>query len=225
MRFAAAALESPGVWSLAVRILVAAALGGLVGFEREYRGQPAGFRTHILVAVGAALFTLAGVAAAGSSGNVDPTRVAAQVVTGIGFLGAGAIIQQGISIHGLTTAATLWVVAAIGTAAGLGYYSGALVAAGTTVVSLVVFKRLELVLFPGTVASGDLVLEVAPSFRLGDVTAAIRQAGGRVLATRVGTRDGGVEMHVSVRLGRASYEELLQALLRVDGVRHVHWSH
>jgi uncharacterized membrane protein YhiD involved in acid resistance len=103
-----------------LRLALAAALGGLIGLERELREQEAGVRTHLLVGVGSALFTIAG--AYGfhdflvSGGNVvrtDPTRIAAQIVTGIGFLGAGAIIRQGLAVRGLTTAATLLVVAAL----------------------------------------------------------------------------------------------------------------
>jgi putative Mg2+ transporter-C (MgtC) family protein len=131
-----------------IRIVVAALLGGLIGFEREYFDQPAGFRTHILVALGAALFTLVGaygieVLADGGRVRADPTRVAAQVVTGIGFLGAGAIIQQGLSVRGLTTAASLWVTAAIGTAVGLGFYVASIVTVGVTLVALVFLKPVE----------------------------------------------------------------------------------
>src|SRR3712207_4335551 len=111
------------------RLALAGALGGLIGAEREIRDREAGFRTHLLVALGAALFTLVSAYAwtdwafSTEAGLVfDPTRVAAQVVSGIGFLGAGAIIRQGFSVRGLTTAATLWAVAAIGMAAGTGYY-------------------------------------------------------------------------------------------------------
>lgn len=131
------------------RIVTAALLGGLIGFEREYFDQPAGFRTHILVALGAALFTLVG--AYGfevfDDGTVrlraDPTRVAAQVVTGIGFLGAGAIIQQGVSVRGLTTAASLWVTAAIGTAVGLGFYFASIVTVAVTLIALIFLKPVE----------------------------------------------------------------------------------
>jgi len=126
-----------------LRVAVAAALGGAVGLERELREREAGFRTHMLVAVGSALFTL--VSAYGfheflvGGGNViraDPTRIAAQIVTGIGFLGAGAIIRQGFSVRGLTTAATLWVVAAIGMASGAGYYSAAVITTALVLISL-----------------------------------------------------------------------------------------
>ncbi len=109
----------------------------MIGFEREIREREAGLRTHLLVAVGAALFTIVSAYGfddiLGSSGpsvlvRLDPSRIAAQVVSGIGFLGAGAIIRQGLSVRGLTTAASLWVVAAIGMAAGAGYYAGAVLA-------------------------------------------------------------------------------------------------
>ena len=113
-----------------MRLLVAAGLGGAIGLERELRDHEAGFRTHLLVSLGACVFTLVSAYAwtdwtfSQRSGVVfDPTRIAAQIVTGIGFLGAGAIIVRGISVRGLTTAATLWVVAAIGMAAGTGYYA------------------------------------------------------------------------------------------------------
>lgn len=101
-----------------LRLVVAAVLGALVGYERERSGKPAGVRTHGMVSLGAALFTLVSVQGFGGAG--DPARVAAQVVTGIGFLGAGAILHAGGSVHGLTTAASLWVTAAIGMAVGVG---------------------------------------------------------------------------------------------------------
>jgi putative Mg2+ transporter-C (MgtC) family protein len=113
-----------GVIDLIARVVLSALVGALVGYERERRSQSAGARTHSLAAVGAAAFTIVGgygfddAAAAGA----DPTRVAAQVATGIGFIGAGAILRQGSSVRGLTTAATLWLVAAVGVAAGAGMY-------------------------------------------------------------------------------------------------------
>lgn len=129
--------------AIVFRLVVAAALGGAVGIERELRDREAGLRTHLLVSSGSALFTL--VSAYGfhdfltTGGNfiqTDPTRIAAQIVTGIGFLGAGAIIREGLSIRGLTTAATLWVVAAIGMACGAGYYAAAITATVLTIVAL-----------------------------------------------------------------------------------------
>jgi putative Mg2+ transporter-C (MgtC) family protein len=116
------------------RLLLAAALGAIIGYQRERAGKPAGLRTHILICVGAALFTTGSLYGFGAT--ADPSRVAAGIVAGIGFLGAGAILRrEGGIVEGLTTAATIWAVAAIGLAAGAGLY---LVSAVTTAVVLIV---------------------------------------------------------------------------------------
>jgi len=111
---------------LGFRILVAAALGAAVGAEREIHGHPAGIRTHMLVALGSALFTVLSIHGftndGRATGSIDPTRIAAQIVSGIGFLGAGAILKDGVVIRGLTTAASLWATSAGGMAAGAGEY-------------------------------------------------------------------------------------------------------
>lgn len=136
--------------TVVARILIAAALGGAIGLERELRDQPAGFRTHILVALGACLFALVG--AVGFSSfekpaegalRVDVTRVASQIVVGIGFLGGGTILRQRGSVRGLTTAASLWVTAAVGLAVAVGFYLGAIVTAAVAVFSLAFLKPLE----------------------------------------------------------------------------------
>ena len=130
------------VWEVVMRILIAAVLAGIIGFEREIREHTAGFRTHILVGVGAAAFTLA--SSYGVSGtNFDPNRISAQVVTGIGFLGAGAIIRYGVSVRGLTTAASLWTVSAVGLLAAQGFFSAALVTTGVVIVSLTLLRLIE----------------------------------------------------------------------------------
>jgi putative Mg2+ transporter-C (MgtC) family protein len=139
------ATEIPSVsdGTIVLRLTIAAALGAAVGLERELRDREAGMRTHLLVALGSCLFTL--VSAYGfhdflaNGGNVvraDPSRIAAQIVTGIGFLGAGAIIREGLSVRGLTTAGSLWVVAAAGMAAGAGFYLAAVAATALTLVAL-----------------------------------------------------------------------------------------
>jgi len=132
---------------LIFRILLASLLGGLIGFERDVHGRAAGLRTHLLVSMGAAVFTiLSEVIAqkANAAGFVsDPARIAAQVVSGIGFLGAGVILKEGINVHGLTTAACLWGAAAIGMAAGSGYYAIAIVATVIALISLIFLKLLE----------------------------------------------------------------------------------
>src|SRR6476661_5847628 len=125
-----------GDWEAVGRLAIAAGLGAAVGIEREVREREAGIRTHLLVALGACLFTIVGAYGFHSFSGVDPTRIAAQVVTGIGFLGAGTIIREGISVRGLTTAASLWIVAAIGMASGAGYYWPAVAGTALTVFAL-----------------------------------------------------------------------------------------
>jgi putative Mg2+ transporter-C (MgtC) family protein len=128
-------------FDLMVRLLLAAGLGAAIGLEREFRRKPAGLRTNILIAVGAALFTMVSIALAHDGGTSD--RVAAQIVTGIGFLGAGAIMRSGRNIHGMTTAATIWVNAAVGMAVGAGLYTMAIVATAVTLVVLGVLPPFE----------------------------------------------------------------------------------
>ena len=138
---------------IVVRLAVAAAAGMAIGIEREMREQAAGLRTHILVALGACLFTIVSVYGFESVGGaktspVDPSRVAAQIVTGIGFLGAGAIIRHGVNIRGLTTAATLWITAAVGMAVGVGMYLATGVAVVLTIVSLWALRPFRRLLHP-----------------------------------------------------------------------------
>lgn len=121
-----------------IRILVAMGLGALIGWERERRGQPAGLRTHIILCIGSALAMVLSINLAYP--NNDPARIAAQVITGIGFLGAGAIFRYGTGVKGLTTATSLWTMGIIGLACGMGMF---LVAAGTTLLLLFVLYWVE----------------------------------------------------------------------------------
>jgi putative Mg2+ transporter-C (MgtC) family protein len=124
------------------RLLTAALLGALLGFEREIRHKSAGLRTNVLIAVGSALFTVMSYELVATPGS-DAGRVAAQIVTGIGFVGAGAIMRTGSGVHGLTTAATVWVNAAVGMAVGNGKYHLAFIATGITLAALLVLHPLE----------------------------------------------------------------------------------
>lgn len=138
-------------WDMLYRLLLASFLGGLIGLEREVHGRPAGFRTHLLVSLGSSLFVVTSIEFYRLYGNfsgvvpvgVDPGRVAAQVVTGIGFLGAGAIIREKASIRGLTTAACLWVASAIGVACGVGLFSISVVVTVIALASLLLLKKAE----------------------------------------------------------------------------------
>jgi putative Mg2+ transporter-C (MgtC) family protein len=120
------------------RLLLAAGLGAAIGLEREYRQKPAGLRTNILIALGAALFTILSTLM-----GHDTDRVAAQIVTGIGFLGGGAILRRGSAVQGMTTAATIWVNAAIGMSAGSGHFALATTAAALTLAVLALLPPIE----------------------------------------------------------------------------------
>ncbi|MBI4530222.1 MAG: MgtC/SapB family protein [Candidatus Latescibacteria bacterium] len=126
--------------SMVGQILLAALLGGIVGLEREWRHRPAGLRVQMLVALGACLFTLA--SRHGFPGS-DPARVAAQIITGIGFIGAGTMLRTESTVRGMTTAATVWVVAAIGMAVGVRFYRLAVVTTVLVALILVVLRKLE----------------------------------------------------------------------------------
>lgn len=131
-------VAEPAVLILGARVLIAALLGAALGLEREWRGKEAGLRTNTIIAIGAALF-----AAVSVSFTNDPARVAAQVVSGVGFLGAGAILRNGGTVQGLTTAAMIWVNAAVGVACGVGYIRLAALATGIVLVSMFALSPID----------------------------------------------------------------------------------
>lgn len=213
------------------RLALAAVLGGAIGIEREIREREAGLRTHMLVAVGSALFTLVSaygfrsfLLAGGSVIRADPTRIAAQIVTGIGFLGAGAIIRQGLSVRGLTTAATLWVVAAIGLAAGAGYYSAALM---TTVVVLFSLWPLRIVarrLFERP-HERHLAVELRQEAAAARVLDALERLGVRIESFELDDSQGRRCLELMVDLPRGARPELVvRTLGALDEVRGAKWN-
>ena len=131
-----------GDLDLALRILVTLILAIGVGIEREWHGHPAGMRTMALVGVGACLFTALGLEPVFGT-RTDPTRIAAQIVTGVGFLGAGAILRHGTDVRGMTTAASIWVVAALGMAVGFGFYFIGIFTAALVLMTLVAIRPIE----------------------------------------------------------------------------------
>jgi putative Mg2+ transporter-C (MgtC) family protein len=206
-----------------LRLAVASALGAAIGLEREWHEQEAGLRTHLLVAMGSALFTI--VSAFGFHEfltltgtrrvtQLDPSRIAAQVVTGIGFLGAGAIIRQGLSVRGLTTAASLWLVAAVGMAAGAGFYSGAVIATVLTLFALWPLRRF----------GKQLVERVRPEQPR--LTLHVREGASiaRIVAALPGVRELSVDGRtVMVELNQVD-EGLVAQLADRDDVESVQWA-
>jgi len=216
---------------LTLRIGLAAVLGASVGLERELREREAGLRTHLLVALGAALFTIvsayawSGWSFSNQSGVVfDPTRIAAQIVTGVGFLGAGAIIRQGLTVRGLTTAATLWAVAAIGMAVGAGYYAAAVLTTVVVIVSLWPLRILAYRLFTRIrPEERPLEIELPSGASAREVLAAVEDLGADVESFQLErSRDG-----LLVILRAAFPEgpnEALRRLSDLEDVRAVRWS-
>ncbi|NBI07897.1 MgtC/SapB family protein [Senegalia massiliensis] len=130
---------------IALKLVISIILSGIIGIERESIKRPAGFRTHILVCVGSTLVMIVGLYISDDLrySNVDPTRIGAQVISGIGFLGAGTIIKEGVSVKGLTTAASLWAVACVGLAIGAGFYFGAILVTFLIFITLLLFSSVE----------------------------------------------------------------------------------
>ena len=217
---------------IVLRVILAGVFGGAIGAEREIREREAGLRTHMLVSIGAALFTLVSgygfsdFRFSNASGiTYDPTRIAAQVVTGIGFLGAGAIIRQGLSVRGLTTAASLWVVAAIGIATGAGYYSAALI---TTVVVLVSLWPLRIIAFRlfERVRPGELRLEVElePSQSPSILLDPLEKRGVAVRSFEVEDARDRRRVVLEVRSSSVKPEQVTAELMRLEPVLGVRWA-
>lgn len=207
-----------------IRILLAAVLGGAIGLEREIREHAAGFRTHILVAVGAAAFTLA--SAYGLEGTAfDPNRIAAQVVTGIGFLGAGAIIRYGVTVRGLTTAASLWTVAAVGLLTAKGFYSAALVTTAVVILSLYALRQLEnRLLYPRLGQEVGVKVRFRSSgYRpLAQLVEVLRESHVDVKEMAAPPGDEGDTIHLSLKLPRGLTKEKLTTMLaELEEVRSV----
>jgi putative Mg2+ transporter-C (MgtC) family protein len=205
------------------RLAAAAGLGAVIGLERELDEKAAGLRTHMLVASGSALFTL--VSAYGFSAFVghkhvsfDPSRIAAQIVTGIGFLGAGVIFRQGFTVRGLTTAASLWIVAAVGMAAGIGYWQGAVLATVVAVVSLRPLEWLKEYVIPQR-AARLLVVELADGASAGPVLDAIERAGDLLSLRREGPR-----IELDVRIDNDRRARALHDVAALDEVKEARWA-
>ena len=223
-----------GTLDVVLRLGLAAVLGGAVGFEREIREREAGLRTHLLVCVGSALFTLVSAYAwadwsfSTERGIVfDPTRIAAQIVTGIGFLGAGAIIRQGLSVRGLTTAATLWLVAAIGMASGAGYWEAAIIATVGAIITLwplrIAAHRVVSRIRPED--EQRLVVELSGQQGAAPVLASLEDLGGTVLQFQLSESRGGRELVVTVDFReQVEASKVAGRLAELEHVTGVRWA-
>ncbi len=204
------------------RLALAAGLGGAIGIERELADQPAGLRTHMLLSLGACLFTLISAYAFGAGS--DPSRLAAQIVTGIGFLGGGAILRHGTSVRGLTTAASIWATCAVGVAVGIGRYALSLGATVLILATLAALRALRNVIRRWSSSREELSFSTEPGFRLEPVVSLVHKEGARLRGLEHEQNADGerVQLVVQFRPGYRT-ERFVEALTQVPGVREVEW--
>lgn len=207
------------------RLILSALVGGFIGIEREASNRPAGFRTHILVSVGSTLMML--VSINGATDGADPTRIAAQVVSGIGFLGAGTILRNGNTIKGLTTAASLWVCAGIGLAIGQGFYFAGIVTSMIALLSLIYLGKLEKTILYDihnqlTIISKErngLIGEIGTV--LGENNITIKNIGIREIK-KLESGESVIEINLSIKRPVGSKDlEFIQMLRMIDGINSV----
>lgn len=219
----AMALTTPEQFELLLRIGIAALLGGLIGLERELRGHQAGVRTYGLLSLGAALFTvLSAYGFGGQQAGVDPTRIAAQIVSGVGFLCAGAIFREGFTIRGLTTAASLWAAAAVGVGAGAGEL---VIAVGSTLIvlfSLSPLGALTRAIAARTTRSVRLFVRTDGSKTVGNVTAFLAASDVVFKGYRIDQDGDGLVLETRLRISpETDLEELAKEIGELKGVRAV----
>lgn len=205
---------------IGAKLLLAGILGGFIGLERESHGRPAGLRTHILVSLGACLVMLIstiGLIATGRS--YDPGRMAAQVISGIGFLGAGTIMREGVNVSGLTTAASLWVVAGIGLAIGAGFYVGAVVTTVLAVMTLILLEYVERRYIPSRLMSVHITIENQPG-KMGHICQSVGNVGINIKNVEMEIDEVKNQANVIVFFDCTEFprEQLLEELTKLPGV-------
>src|SRR4029453_18310576 len=211
---------------LLARLLLAAVLGGAIGAERELNDQPAGLRTHMLLAIGACLFTLISGCGVGGGLRTDPSRIAAQIVTGIGFLGGGAIVRHGLTVKGVTRAASIWAPAWVGVGSGAGSYVLGVGGAVLVVATLFGLRRADLVLQRWGVSREEYLIEAVPGFDMERLAEIGRQEKVAVRGMELQEDDDATRITLLVKLPPGYRPaRLLNALSRVEGVREVEWHH
>jgi putative Mg2+ transporter-C (MgtC) family protein len=216
-------------WVIVFRLVMAAVLSGIVGFEREFHGRSAGFRTHILLCVGSTLIMITSVHIFDVySGRtpIDPARLAAGVVTGIGFLGAGTIMRYRASVRGLTTAASLWVVTGIGLAVGSGLYFGSIVTTALAVITLMFFGRLEHAMIRKDWYKTLIIESKDGMERLKGIRKILSEYGAEITDFEVERSEDGANMVLSIGVKLSTSHNtavLIQDIARLDGIKSARW--
>lgn len=206
--------------STLIRLFLSAFLGGIIGYERGKHGRAAGFRTHIILCVGSALTSLCGIHFAQTLMlDVDATRIASSVISGIGFLGAGAIIlKNNVTITGLTTAAGMWTTAAIGVACGAGFYSGAIIATVILYCATTFFTMFE----KSRKAIANFHIEIEDSHNVNKIVSEIKQTLDNIIDIQIQESktniDSAVALIVTTDNSKKKAEDLLPEITKIDGI-------
>jgi len=204
-----------------LKILLASMLGGIIGLERELAHKEAGLRTNILIAIGSTLITILSFKIAAMTKTADPARLTAQIVSGIGFLGAGAFIQARFAVHGLTTAATIWTVAAIGIAVGSGFYLVAFLVAVFVVIVLTVFKFLLAYLEKQKQNYVYLITTEEKAALLVDIRQVLTELNIRYSSARLSHRERCYEFEIVFNTSENKNRDFLEKIMLLQGVREV----
>ncbi len=212
-------------YTTVLRLVVSVVLGGIIGFERQHRGKTAGLRTHILVCLGSCLVAILSLnlySDVEGKTNADPARLAAQVVSGIGFLGAGAIMKEGPTIKGLTTAASLWVVASVGLAAGVGAMVGAVATTVLVVVALEVLPKIDKLYASRSPRVANLVIKsLDKPGQIGRIGSCLGGLGVGILQIQIEDAEepGKIFIPVTVKLSdRSELDQVINELCGIEGV-------
>lgn len=215
-------------YTTVARLVLSVLLGGIIGFERQHRGKTAGLRTHILVCLGACLVAILSInlySSVQGLTNADPARLAAQVVSGIGFLGAGAIMKEGPTIRGLTTAASLWVVASVGLAVGVGSLVGAVATTSLVVLALEVLPRIDRLYYNSGPSIASLVIRSYDKpGQIGRIGSVLGNLGVSIEQIHIEDADepGIIFIPLTIKLPDKYHLDLIESeLLAIEGVRGI----
>ena len=204
-----------------LKVILASVLGGIIGLERELSHKEAGLRTNILIAIGSTLLTVLSFKISEGSKMADPGRITSQIVTGIGFLGAGVIIQARFAIHGLTTAATIWTVAAIGIAIGSGYYLFSLLVTILVVVVLTAFKLVSAALEKQKKTYAYIIKTDEKASVLVDIKKIMRELNINAINIIMSKKKGSYEIETLLQISQTNDKQFIERVMQLKNVKEL----
>lgn len=209
-----------GYPEIIMRILVALILGGVIGLERQYHDKPAGFATNTLICVGSAVFAMLSILSAYYLGG-DPARIAAQIVAGVGFLGAGSILRDGNKISGLTTAAGIWLVAAVGMAVGYGHYFVGMVATASVLI-LQLFVRKLMNAFDYVQLYDSLTIKCSPKWEVVEkIKSIFKNNKAEIIKEEIHKENGLIVLKLVVNMSATKYQNIVKELAPLEEVKSI----